>query len=179
MTIQYNPITAKPIAESHTVTPPGIELMEDPRDGSRKGGLVILGALVLCFGAIIFLGIRLRVEAEANLKATTEQSAIPVVDIVHPKEGAPAEEIVLPGQTQAFTDTPIYARTNGYLKRWYFDIGARVKKGDLLAEIETPEVDQQLDQARADYENAQANLQLAQTTADRWKFLVKSGSVSK
>ena len=89
------------------------------------------------------------------------------------------QEIVLPGNTQAFTDSPIYARTSGYLTHWYFDIGARVKKGDLLAEIETPEIDQQLQQAQAQLETAQANYNLAQTTADRWQFLLKSNSVSK
>ena len=85
----------------------------------------------------------------------------------------------LAGSTQAFVDSPIYARTSGYLKRWYFDIGARVKQGDLLAEIETPEIDQQLRQARADLDTAKANQDLAQTTADRWQFLLTSGSVSK
>ena len=151
--------------------------------GLRKGwGKILLSALatmVLTLGIVIFWGIRSRVEAETRLQVTTAQAAIPTVDVVHPQEGAPTEEIVLPGTTQAFTDTPIYARTNGYLKTWYFDIGARVQKGQLLAEIETPEVDQQLQQAQADLETAQANLQLAKTTADRWQFLVKSGSVSK
>src|SRR5579862_1253173 len=147
--------------------------------GSRKKGLFAFGAIALCLIPIVFLGIRSRVEAETRLKRITDQAAVPVVQVVHPKAGAPTEEIVLPGSTQAFTDTPIYARTNGYLKRWYFDIGARVEKGQLLAEIETPEIDQQLRQARADFETAQANLQLAKTTADRWQFLVKSGSVSK
>ena len=85
----------------------------------------------------------------------------------------------MPGNTQAFNDTPIYARTNGYLKRWYVDIGAHVKQGQLLAEIETPEMDQQLDQARADLKNAQANEQLAQITASRWQNLLKTNSVSK
>ena len=84
-----------------------------------------------------------------------------------------------PGTTQAFTDAPIFARTSGYLKRWYFDIGARVKQGQLLAEIETPEVDQQLQQARADLETAQANLRQAQITADRWQALLETDSVSK
>jgi RND family efflux transporter MFP subunit len=86
---------------------------------------------------------------------------------------------VLPGNIQAFTDTPIYARTNGYLRHWYFDIGAHVKQGDLLADIETPEIDKQLEQARAQLETAQANLDLAKTTAARWQFLLKSDSVSK
>ena len=93
--------------------------------------------------------------------------------------GRAAQEIVLPGNTQAFTDSPIYARTSGYLTHWYFDIGARVKKGDLLAEIETPEIDQQLQQAQSQLETAQANYDLAQTTAERWQFLLKTNSVSK
>jgi RND family efflux transporter MFP subunit len=136
-------------------------------------------AVALFLAVAVFLGIRSRVEAESRLKSATNQAATPVVQVIHPEPGAPTEEIVLPGSTQAFTDTPIYARTNGYLKRWYFDIGARVKKGQLLAEIETPEVDRQLEQARADLETAESNSQLAKTTADRWQFLVKSGSVSK
>jgi RND family efflux transporter MFP subunit len=98
---------------------------------------------------------------------------------VHPTAGAPLQELILPGNTQAFSDTPIYARTNGYLKRWYFDIGTHVKRGDLLAEIETPEIDKQLQQARADIETAQASYHLAETTAARWQFLLKSDSVSK
>src|SRR5439155_4474474 len=109
----------------------------------------------------------------------TEDAAIPSVTVVFPREGAPTQEIVLPGNTQAFSDAPIYARTSGYLKRWYFDIGAHVQKGQLLAEIDTPEVDQQLQQARADLHTAQANLRQAQITADRWQALLESGSVSK
>ena len=156
-------------------------LQEPP--ATKRGSLrfVLMGLAVAAFllAIVIFLGIRSRVDAETRLAVATDQAAIPAVDVVHPQEGAPTQEIVLPGTTQAFTDTPIYARTNGYLQRWYFDIGARVKKGQLLAEIDTPEIDQQLQQARADYETAQANLQLARTTSDRWQFLVKSGSVSK
>jgi RND family efflux transporter MFP subunit len=151
---------------------------EGPRRPPKKVALA-LGAAALCVAAVVLLGIRSRVEAESRLRLATNQAATPVVQVIYPKQGAPTEEIVLPGSTHAFTDTPIYARTNGYLKRWYFDIGARVKKGELLAEIETPEIDQQLEQARADFETAQANLQLAKTTSDRWQFLVKSGSVSK
>ena len=150
-----------------------------PRQDWRKLLLSSLATAALVLGIVIFWGIRSRVEAETQLQLTTHETAIPSVDVTHPLEGAPTQEIVLPGTTQAFTDTPLYARTNGYLKQWYFDIGARVRKGQLLAEIDTPEVDQQLQQARADYATAQANLQLAKTTADRWQFLVKSGSVSK
>jgi multidrug efflux pump subunit AcrA (membrane-fusion protein) len=150
-----------------------------PGKGMVKVLVSVLVSTALVLGIVISWGIHSRVEAETQLQIMTNQAAIPSVELTHPRAGAPAEEIVLPGTTQAFTDTPIYARTNGYLKAWCFDIGARVKKGQLLAEIDTPELDQQLQQARADYATAQANLQLAKTTADRWQFLVQSGSVSK
>ena len=94
---------------------------------SHKPLVVGLAAFALGLGAVIFFGIRARGQAEPQLKAATDQTATPLVEVTHPKEGAP-EEIVLRGTTQAFTDTPIYARTNGYLKRWYLDIGAHVKK---------------------------------------------------
>jgi RND family efflux transporter MFP subunit len=136
-------------------------------------------AAAFALGWQIYFGIRTRVEAESKLQQTTEQSAVLVVDVTHPQSAAPTQEVVLPGSTQAFVDSPIYARTSGYLKQWYFDIGAHVKQGDLLAEIETPEVDQQLRQASANLDTAKANQDLAQTTADRWQFLLKSGSVSK
>jgi len=119
------------------------------------------------------------VAAESSLARSTEEAAIPIVNVTHPKGGAPLEELILPGNTQAFSDTPIFARTNGYLKRWYFDIGAHVKRGDLLAEIDTPEIDKQLQQARAELETAQANHHLADTTAARWQFLLESDSVSR
>jgi RND family efflux transporter MFP subunit len=138
---------------------------------------LILVGLVLAY--VIYSGIKARAEASTNLQAETQRAAIPTVSVTYPKENAPTEEVVLPGNTQAFTDTPIYARTSGYLQRWYVDIGARVKAGQLLAEIETPEIDQQLQQARADLQTAQANLALAKSTADRWQFLAKTDSVSK
>jgi RND family efflux transporter MFP subunit len=99
--------------------------------------------------------------------------------VVSPKRTAPAEEIILPGNVQPFISSPIYARTNGYLKRWYFDIGARVKKGQLLAVIETPEVDQQLAQARANLATANANLELAAITKSRYQRLLQSHAVSQ
>src|SRR6202011_3100934 len=105
--------------------------------------------------------------------------SVMTVSVVHPEPGAPSNELVLPGSTQAFTDTPIYARTSGYLKKWHFDMGARVKQGHLLAEIDTPEIDRQVQQAHADLQTAQANFNLAQTTATRWEFLLKTNSVSK
>jgi RND family efflux transporter MFP subunit len=139
----------------------------------------IPASAVAVVALVIFFGIRSRVNAEANVTRATHEAAIPVVTIVHPVADAPSQEIALPGNTVAFIDAPIYARTNGYLKRWYFDIGSPVKKGQLLAEIETPEVDQQLQQARADLVTAQANYNIAKITASRWEFLVSTGSVSQ
>jgi RND family efflux transporter MFP subunit len=150
-----------------------------PPRGLGRMALLGLAAAAIALGVVIYAGIRARVVAEANLTRATAQAAIPTVDVVYPKAGAPTQEIVLPGTTQAFIDAPIYARTSGYLKRWYFDIGARVKKGQLLAEIDSPEVDQQLDQARADLKTAQANLATAKITADRWQSLLKTNSVSQ
>jgi RND family efflux transporter MFP subunit len=138
-----------------------------------------LGIAAVLLAVVIYTGIHQRAEAENNLGRVTERAAVPAVTVVQPKSNAAAQEIVLPGNTQAFSDTPIYARTNGYLKRWYFDIGARVQQGQLLAEIETPEVDQQLEQARADLKTAQANEQLASITATRWQNLLKTNAVSK
>jgi len=150
-----------------------------PQRGRGRLAFVGLAAAVLVLGVVIYAGIRARVTANATLTRATTQAAIPTVNVVYPKADALTQEIVLPGNTQAFTSAPIYARTSGYLKRWYFDIGAHVKKGQLLAEIESPEVDQQLQQARADLKTAQANLDLAKITADRWQGLLKTNSVSQ
>jgi len=136
----------------------------------RPAARIFVAAFVAAAGALAFAihgGITTRVAAESSLARSTEDAAIPIVNVIHPKDGAPLEELILPGNTQPFSDTPIFARTSGYLKRWYFDIGAHVKRGDLLAEIETPEIDKQLQQARADLETAQANYHLAETTAVR------------
>jgi RND family efflux transporter MFP subunit len=138
-----------------------------------------LAAAVAVFGTVIYSGIHERAHAETTLGIRTEQAAVPTVNVVLPTRGAASQEIVLPGNTQPFNDTPIYARTNGYLKSWYVDIGAHVSQGQLLAEIDTPEIDQQLEQARADLKNAQANEQLAQITAARWQNLLKTNSVSR
>jgi len=149
-----------------------------PASPVKHGGLVFLVALLIVAGIVIG-GVLPRVKARAALKAATNDLAIPTVSVAHPQLGAPQTEIVLPGNVQAFTDSPIYARTNGYLKKWYVDIGARVKANQLLAEIETPEVDQQLDQARADLNTAEANFALSKITADRYQDLLKTDSVSK
>jgi RND family efflux transporter MFP subunit len=145
----------------------------------RRMAILIAAAAVSMLVLVLYSGIHSRAAAESRLERWTEEIAIPTVAVVFPKEGAPTNEIVLPGVTQAFIDAPIYARTNGYLKHWYFDIGAHVKKDQLLAEIDTPEVDQALQQARADLDTAQANVAIAQITADRWRGLVSDGSVSQ
>jgi RND family efflux transporter MFP subunit len=131
--------------------------------------LVIVGALVM---------VQRRSQFQALAK-DTEALAIPTVAVIHPSPEDGAEDLVLPGTLQAYVESPIYARTNGYLKKWYHDIGSRVNKGDLLADIDTPEVDQQLDQAKADLVTAQANEHLSQITETRYSELLKTDGVSK
>jgi RND family efflux transporter MFP subunit len=142
----------------------------------RRLWLVGLPVLLVC--AAIVARLADRAHAGAVLARETSAAAVQSVNVIHPQTGAPNQEIALPGYTQAFIDTPVYARTSGYLKTWRFDIGTHVKKGDLLAEIDTPEVDQQLRQARADLSTAQANLSLAVITATRNENLLKTRSVS-
>jgi len=165
--------TAEARIETRKAAPPD-------RRGSRRGtriAVMVLGCAGFAF--LIVSGIRSRLEGEKRLEANVKSSAIPVVTVIHPEAASKAQEIELPGTTQAFTEAPIYARTSGYLKQWYLDIGAPAKRGQLLAEIETPELDQQLQQAENDLKTAQANLQLAQVTADRWQFLLKTNVISK
>jgi RND family efflux transporter MFP subunit len=156
---------------------PGADpLPERPR---RKLLPLLLTAAAVCLIALVIRGIQSSVHAESSLARATEDNAVLKVRVVHPKLGAPSEELVLPGNMEPFTDTPIYARTNGYVRRWYVDIGAHVKSGQLLAEIETPEVDQQLSQARAQFATAQADFKLAKSTAERWQNLRKTDSVAQ
>jgi RND family efflux transporter MFP subunit len=141
--------------------------------------LIVLAIAAAVVVVLVFRGINARIRDAAGVRHETAELDVPTVSVIHPKRGAPADEVILPGAIQAFTDAPIYARTNGYLKQWRFDIGARVKAGDLLAEIETPEADKQLDQARADLATAEANYKLSESTAVRWQDLLKTESVSK
>jgi len=151
-----------------------------PRPPSGGGKLVVGILLALAVaGLVLYRGVTTRVRASEEVKADTQELAVPAVSLAKPKLGAPQQEIVLPGNIQAFIDAPIYARTNGYLKRWYVDIGGRVKNGQLLAEIDTPELDQQLQQAQAELATARANYNLAQTTAARYQSLLASDSVAK
>jgi RND family efflux transporter MFP subunit len=138
-----------------------------------------LAIVLIVVGALLAFGIRSRVKARATLTAETAQVALTAVSVVSPKQTAPAQEIILPGNVQPFITSPIYARTNGYLKKWYFDIGAHVKQGQLLAVIETPEVDQQLEQARSNLMTAKANLDLAAITKSRYEGLLKTNAVSQ
>jgi RND family efflux transporter MFP subunit len=140
--------------------------------------LLFLSAAAVTVVVVVFFGVRARTMAASSLARSTLRAAIPSVIVVHPQPETRAQELVLPGNTQAFIDSPIYARTNGYLKRWYVDIGARVRKRQLLAEIETPELDQQLRQAKAELATAEANLNLSQITAERYENLLKTHSVS-
>jgi RND family efflux transporter MFP subunit len=164
---------------SNTEIPSNQALQNSPVRPLSRALFVGLAVAAVLLGVVIYWGIHQRAIAATNLGTVTERAAITTVTVVEPKSGAGLEEIVLPGTTQAFIDTPIFARTNGYLRHWYFDIGARVQQGQLLAVIETPELDQQLGQARADLKTAQANERLAEITATRWQNLLKTDSVSK
>ena len=124
-------------------------------------------------------GILSRLSARNALDREARDAAIPTVLTTRPRSGPAADTLALPGSVQAYYEAPIYARTSGYLKTWYTDIGAAVKKGQLLAEIETPEVDQQLRQAEADLGTARANYELARTTNERWQGLLATESVSQ
>ncbi len=161
------------------VQPPSGGPRPASKDSGSKHGVLIAVLAVLIIAGIVVAGIVPRIRAKAALRTATNELAVPTVAVIHPKRGAPQQEIVLPGNIQAFTDAPIYARTNGYLKKWYADIGAHVKEGQLLAEIETPEVDQQLAQARADLNTAQANFRLSEITKNRYQELKSTDSVSK
>jgi len=151
-------------------------LHDSPRGRSRALLFLILGLLAAVGLAVA--GIVPRVRAENKLARDTVERSIPIVEVTEPKRGAPAEEIVLQGNVQAFADAPIYARTSGYVRRWSADLGARVAKGQVLAEIDSPEVDQQLEQARADVATATANLNLAELTAKRAEELLKTDSIA-
>jgi RND family efflux transporter MFP subunit len=138
--------------------------------------LVVLLAILILVGAVTLLQ---RKSEYKTLAKETEAMSIPVVSVVHPVTELGGEDLVQPGTMEPYVESPIYARTNGYLKRWYHDIGSRVDKGGLLAEIDTPEVDQQLSQSRADLATAQANARLSEITANRYAELLKTDGVSR
>ena len=166
----------KPVTVPVTVEEP--KPASNPQGNSARRWWIAVLALVIV-AAIVVSGILPRIHARADLDKETAEMAIPTVSVVQPKRGAPAQEVVLPANVQAYIDAPIYARTNGYLKHWYVDIGAHVKAGQLLADIETPEVDQQLRQSKADLATSEANLNLSRITNDRYAGLLTTDSVSK
>jgi RND family efflux transporter MFP subunit len=169
------------LAQSENITPSGGQTMPlNAQTGKRshKHWLGLAIALIVV-AALLVSGIWSRVRARTALNKETGQAAVPAVSVVSPKQTAPTDEIVLPGNVQPFITSPIYSRTNGYLKKWYFDIGAHVRQGQLLAVIETPEVDQQLQQARSNLLTAQANLELASITKTRYEGLLKTNAVSQ
>ena len=149
----------------------------DRRSRPLRWAAILL--MVVAVAAAVTAGVLPRLNAKEELKKQAQELNVSTVAVIAPKPGEVVQELVLPGSIEAYVDTPIYARTNGYVKRWLVDIGGRVKTGQLLAEIETPEVDDQLQQARADLANAQANAEIARKTAMRWQELSKTGMVSK
>ena len=156
------------------ITPPPSLPPAPPRTALLLIGLVLL--LLIVGGAVTML---VRLRANRVLADETERNSIPTVAVVHPSAEKADEELVLPGSLQAYEESPIYARTNGYLLRWYKDIGTRVTKGELLADIDTPEVDQELMQSRANREQVAAQMDLAKINADRYVGLRKTDSVSQ
>ena len=159
--------------QTHSIEPPPEIPPAPPRRALMVVGVALL--ILLAAGAVTLIS---RASHEQALAKETERETIPTVAVVHPLAEKPDEELVLPGSLQAFEESPIYARTNGYLVRWYKDIGSRVKEGDLLATIDTPEIDQELNQTRAARQQIVAQLELAKISADRWENLRKSDSVS-
>jgi len=144
------------------------------RNSGKWAALLVLLFIIAAVVVFIF-----RLSEKRALAVETERLAVPSVAVVHPKPQAPEEQLVLPASLQAFTESPIYARTNGYLLKWYKDIGSKVTKGELLADIDTPELDQELSQARAARDQSNAQLQIAKTSADRWLALRKTDAVTQ
>ena len=156
-----------------------VRISGKPGPGRPRRRWLVAGLAVAAAAVVYISGVLPRVKARDTVRKETELMAVPTVPVVRPTRSAPQQELVLPANVQPYISSPIYARTNGYLKRWYADIGTHVKKGQLLAEIETPELDQQLQQARANLNTAEANLKLAEITANRYQGLLKSDSVAQ
>src|ERR1700691_5623387 len=158
--------------------PPAIQRPPEVPPAPPRRALMIVGVLLLVLLIAAGLTLWSHMSHERALANETERETVPTVAVVYPQSEKPDEDLVLPGSLQAYEESPIYARTSGYLVKWYKDIGSRVTKGDLLAKIDTPEVDQELDQMRAARQQTLAQLELAKISADRWENLRKSDSVS-
>ncbi|HKR27706.1 MAG TPA: efflux RND transporter periplasmic adaptor subunit [Acidobacteriaceae bacterium] len=164
-----------------------VELQSSPHQkhpadaGPISGTKALLGLSLFLILAVVLVAVLLfpRLRAKGALQRTTDELAVPAVTVEKPQPGATSEEIVLPGNMFAWVDSPIYARTDGYLEKWYFDIGTHVKKGQLLATIASPEVDQQLAQARAELATAVSNAKYAKQQAERYTDLLASNAVAR
>jgi RND family efflux transporter MFP subunit len=186
-------LDSEPMLETPLANQPILPPTRPPARSRAWRVLVLLLVAVLLVAGIVFWGINARIQTAAAVKEVTRELAIPAVSVVHPKPGAVKNEVVLPGNIQAFTDAPIYARASGYLKQWNVDIGGHVKVGQVLAQIEAPELDQQvrqakatiqqtqasLDQAIANQQQGKANEEMSLLTAQRWQNLVTKGAVSR
>jgi RND family efflux transporter MFP subunit len=155
-----------------------------PQDvmAKKESGSGFFKLLYVVLAVLILVGVFTMLQRKSEyrtLAKETEAMAVPIVSVVHPTTELGSEDLVQPGTMEAYVESPIYARTNGYLRKWYHDIGSRVDKGELLAEIDTPEVDQQLSQARADLATARANAHLSEITANRYAELLKTDGVSR
>ncbi len=170
------------LSQAENRTPTGGQPLSSKDRGARrrwrKAGLVLAIAFAVVASVLVW-GIWSRVRAGRTVRAEAAQSAITPVSVISPTRAAPAQEIILPGNVQPFSSSPIYSRTNGYLRKWYVDIGTRVKQGQLLAVIDAPEVDQQVEQSISNLNTAKANLALAEITKNRYQGLLKSKAVSQ
>ena len=146
-----------------------------PRSGKRLLWFIVVPLLL---AGSAFFGMRARQRQSQQLANVTKSLEVQSVDVIHPERGKSNSDLNLPGMIQAFSQSPVYARVDGYVRTWYVDIGAHVRKGQLLAEIDAPEVDQQLNQARAMLKQAQTSMALAKVTAPRYQELIKTNSVS-
>jgi membrane fusion protein, multidrug efflux system len=177
MPVQPPPVTTQQ-HETQSLRPDN-DRSSDLRPSPPARGRILIGAVLLVLitaGAVTFLN---RSSESNALAKETEAFSVPTVAVTQPQAEPGNDELVLPGNLQAFEESPIFARTNGYLLRWYKDIGSKIQKGELLAAIDTPEIDQELSQARASREQVKAALGLAKISADRWANLLKSDSVSQ
>jgi RND family efflux transporter MFP subunit len=162
---------------SEQIHEPGANVSPQSRPRTASRGWLVAVIIAVIVGGVLVFGIRSRLRDEAKLRTVVAETSVPSVSVVLPKHAAPAQEIILPGNVQPFISSPIYARIDGYLKKWYFDIGAHVKAGQLLAVIQAPEVDQQLEQARSTLASAQANLDLSEITKTRYEGLFAKHAV--
>lgn len=185
MPIEMNTEMTSPEEERRQSHPPLAVPYPDPAHAKRaprrslRGLWIALVVLAIVLAVGIVAGIASRHSAEHHLAQSTERNAVLNVTVTHPTVQGSAAEIALPGNIQAFNDTPIYARTSGYLKQWFTDIGTHVHKGQLMAIIGSPEIDEQLQQAQANLQLAQADLALANTTSERYQKLLQQDSVSR